>query len=108
MRISYFLFALVVLLAVWSMTAEIESQGQQRGVIKASPTTYIVPLTPKEQRIVNNLKPGQVAVKTVIFAPDKDTANSIGKCCPKGQCCCTCQCDPKPCICTCTDQIVVK
>jgi len=107
MRILYFIFALAVLLAVWSITEEIESQGQQRGVIIASPS-YKVPLSSKEQRIVNNLKPGQVAVKTVIFAPDKQTANSIGKCCPKGKCCCTCQCDPKPCICTCTDEIVVK
>ena len=76
MRITYILIALVVLLAVWSITAEIESQGQQRAVIKAS-TSYKVPLSSKEQRIVNNLKPGQVAVKTVIFAPDKKTANSI-------------------------------
>jgi len=107
MRISYIFFALVVLLAVWSMTAEIESQGQQRSVIQAS-SSYKVPLSAKEQRIVNNLKPGQVAVKTVIFAPDEKTANSIGKCCPKGKCCCTCQCDPKPCICSCTDEIVVR
>ncbi len=111
MRISYLLIALAVLLSFWSMTAEVESQ--QRAVIKAVPTikvapTIKVPLTPKEQSIVNNLKPGQVAVKTVIIAPDKDTANTIGNCCPKGKCCCTCQCDPKPCICTCTDEIVVR
>lgn len=109
MRILYFLIALAVLLAVWSMTAELESQGQQKGVIKAAPSlSYKVPLSPKEQRTVNNLKPGQVAVKTVIFAPDQKTANSTGKCCPEGKCCCTCQCDPKPCICTCTDEIVVR
>ncbi|MGB7290796.1 MAG: hypothetical protein WBD99_01320 [Thermodesulfobacteriota bacterium] len=107
MRISYFLFGLAVLLAVWSMTAEKQSQGQQQGVIQST-RTYKIPLSPKEQRIVNNLKPGQVAVKTVIFASDQDTANSTGDCCPKGKCCCTCQCDPKPCICTCTDEIVVK
>jgi len=107
MRILYILIALAVLLSVWSITTEIESQGQQRAVIKAVPTIK-VPLSPKEQKIVNNLKPGQVAVKTVIFAPDKDTANTIGNCCPKGKCCCTCQCDPKPCICTCTDEIVVR
>ncbi len=107
MRITYILIALVVLLAVWSITSEIESQGQQRSVIIAAPT-FKVPLSTKEQRIVNNLKPGQVAVKTIIYAPDKNTANSIGNCCPKGKCCCTCQCDPKPCICTCTDEIVVR
>lgn len=107
MRILYFILALAVLLAVWSMTAKQETQGQQRGVIQAS-RTYKIPLSSNEQKIVNNLKPGQVAVKTVIFALDKDTANSIGNCCPKGKCCCTCQCDPKPCICTCTDEIVVR
>ena len=108
MRIAYFLIALGVLLAVWGITTHIESQGQQRAtVIKAAPTIK-VPLSAKEQKIVNNLKPGQVAVKKVVFAPDQDTANSIGKCCPEGKCCCTCQCDPKPCICTCTDEIVVR
>ena len=107
MRISYFLFAFAILLAVLGLTVGIQSQGQQRGVIQSSPA-FKVPLSVKEKRIINNLKPGQVAVKTVIFAPDKETANSIGKCCPKGECCCTCQCDPKPCICTCTDEIVVK
>ncbi|GEM_PF-3403533 len=107
MRILYFFFALAVLLAVWSVTAERKSEGQQRDVIQTSPT-FVVPLSQNERRIVNNLKPGQVAVKTVIFAPDEKTANSSGNCCPKGKCCCTCQCDPKPCICTCTDEIVVK
>ncbi len=111
MRISYLLIALAVLLAFWGITTGLESQGQQRAVIKsapAAPSVVKIPLSPKEQKIVNNLKPGQVAVKTIIIAPDKDTANSIGNCCPKGKCCCTCQCDPKPCICTCTDEIVVR
>ena len=107
MRISYLLFAFALLLAVWGLVADIQSQEQQRGVIQASPT-FKVPLSKKDKKVINNLKPGQVAVKTVIFAPDIKTANSIGKCCPKGKCCCTCQCDPKPCICTCTDEIVVK
>lgn len=110
MRISYLLIAMAVLFSAWVITASIESQGQQRAVIKSAPAvpSVNVPLSPKEQKIVSNLKPGQVAVKTVIIAPDQESANSIGKCCPKGKCCCTCQCDPKPCICTCTDEIVVK
>ena len=107
MRVSYLLVSIAILFAAWFIISEIESQGQQRAVIKAAPSIK-VPLTSNEQKIVNNLKPGQVAVKTVIFAPDQNTANSIGKCCPKGKCCCTCQCDPKPCICTCTDEIVVR
>jgi len=108
MRITYILVALVVLLCVWGISTVLESQGQQqRSVIKAAPSIK-VPLSAKEQRIVNNLKPGQVAVKRVVFAPDQETAHSIGKCCPKGKCCCTCQCEPKPCVCTCTDEIVVR
>ena len=110
MRISYLLIALAVLLAFWGITISPDSEGQQRAVIQSAPVAPVVkvPLSSKEQKIVNNLKPGQVAVKTVIIAPDKDTANSIGNCCPKGKCCCTCQCEPKPCICTCTDEIVVR
>lgn len=107
MRIPYLLFVFALLVAFWSLMADIQSQGQQRGVIQASPT-FKVPLSQTDKTIINNLKPGQVAVKTVIFAPDKKTANTIGKCCPKGKCCCSCQCEPKPCICTCTDEIVVK
>ncbi len=107
MRISYLLIALAVILAFWVITISPDSEGQQRAVIQSAPVVK-VPLSSKEQKIVNNLKPGQVAVKTVIIAPDKDTANSIGKCCPKGKCCCTCQFEPKPCNCTCTDEIVVR
>ena len=107
MRITYILIGLAVLLFVWGITTAVVSDGQQRSVIQAAPSIK-VPLSAKEQQIVSNLKPGQVAVKRVIFAPDEKTANSIGKCCPEGKCCCTCQCDPKPCICTCTDEIVVK
>lgn len=108
MRIAYILVALAVLLSVWVVSSVMESRGQQqRSVIQAAPSIK-VPLSAKEQRIVSNLKPGQVAVKKVIFAPDEKTAKSAGNCCPKGKCCCTCQCDPKPCICTCTDEIVVR
>ena len=107
MRVLLVIIAFAVLFGVWALSGSFVSEGQQRSTIKAAPTIK-VPLSAKEQRIVNNLRPGQVAVKRVVFAPDEKTANSIGKCCPKGKCCCTCQCDPKPCICTCTDEIVVK
>ena len=107
MRISYVIIVLTVLLGALALSGVMVSEGQQRSVIQAAPSIK-VPLSAKEKRIVGNLKPGQVAVKRVIFAPDEKTANSIGKCCPKGKCCCTCQCEPKPCICTCTDEIVVK
>lgn len=107
MRYKYIFITLAVVFSVLGVSTVIESEGQQQSVIQAAPSVK-VPLSAKEQSIVSNLKPGQVAVKKVIFAPDEKTANSSGKCCSRGKCCCTCQCDPKPCICTCTDEIVVK
>ena len=65
-----------------------------------------IPLTPGEQELVMNLKPGQTVQKRIIIAPDPQTGTQ--NCCKEGDCCCTCQCDPAPCICTCTDEIIVK
>ena len=50
-------------------------------------TSLKIKLSPKEQSIVKNLRPGQVAKKTIIFTSDKETANTIGNCCPKGMAC---------------------
>ena len=106
-RITFIIFAFAVFFCVLSLSGVMVSESQQQSVIQAAPSIK-VPLSAKEQRIVDNLKPGEVAVKRVIFAPDEKTANTIGNCCPKGKCCCTCQCNPKPCICTCTEEIVVR
>lgn len=106
-RIAFIIFSFAVFFCVLTLSGVMVSKSQQKSVIQAAPSIKI-PLSAKEQRIVDNLKPGEVAVKRVIFAPDENTAKSIGNCCPKGKCCCTCQCNPKPCICTCTDEIVVR
>jgi hypothetical protein len=39
-----------------------------------------------------------------------DSVNSIGNCCPKGECCCTCQCGgtPRTCICNCSAEITIE
>jgi len=107
MRMLLSMIALLMFFVIGTGPQEVMPQSQSRETV-ATPKTYAITLSPKEKRIVENLKPGQVAIKTVIFASDSETASTIGKCCPKNQCCCTCQCEPPPCICTCTDQIIVK
>lgn len=107
MRMLLCIITLVMLFVFGGGPQETKPQGESKEMVVTS-QQYKITLSPKEERIVKNLKPGQVAIKTIIFASDREAANTIGNCCPKNKCCCTCQCEPKPCICTCTDEIIVK